>query len=118
MKTLKLLERPRRRQRRRLPGRESRPSRPRRRPSRHGIEEAARYKGVAVELDKEKRLVESDLTTARGAYGRIKEALLKSEIARGATEEAEKNAHEDLEAERTRSHGLSDDIDHLKKMLR
>jgi hypothetical protein len=29
----------------------------------------------------------------------MKEELLKSEIARGTTEEAEKKAHEDLEAE-------------------
>ena len=77
-----------------------------------------RYKGVAAELDKEKRLIELDLAAARSAYGRIKEALLKSEIARGAAEEAEKKAHEDLEAKQTRSCGFSDDVDRLKKMLR
>ena len=48
----------------------------------------------------------------------MKEALLTSEIARGAVEEAKKKAREDLEAEQTRSRGLSDDIDRLKKMLR
>ena len=69
-------------------------------------------------MDKEKRLIEADLTAARSAYGRIKEALLKSEITRGTTEEAEKKAREDLKAERTHSRGLSDDVDRLKKMLR
>ena len=43
-------------------------------------EEAARYKGTAAELDKEKRLVESDLAAAWSAYGGVKEALLTSEI--------------------------------------
>jgi chromosome segregation ATPase len=80
-------------------------------------EEAARYKDKAIELDKGKRLVESDLAAARSAYGRVKEALLKSEIARGTIEEAKRKAHEDLEAERTRSRGLSNDIDRLKKAL-
>ena len=80
-------------------------------------EEAARYKGAAAELDKEKRLVDSDLAAARSAYGGVKEALLTSEIARGAVEEDEKKAHEDLDAEQTRSRGLFDDVDRLKKML-
>ena len=44
-------------------------------------EEASRYKGEAVELDKGKRLVESDLAVARGNYSGLKEELLKSEIA-------------------------------------
>jgi len=79
---------------------------------------AARYKGVATELDKEKRLVESDLVAVQNAYHRIKEEHLKSEIARGATEEAGKKAHDDLEVERTRSRGLSDDVDRVKRMLR
>ena len=61
-------------------------------------EETTRYKGTATELGKEKRLMESDLAAAQSAYGRVKEALLMSEIARGAMEEAEKKAHEDLEA--------------------
>jgi hypothetical protein len=38
------------------------------------------YKDVAIELDKKKRLVESDLAATRIAYGGVKEALLKSEI--------------------------------------
>jgi len=46
-------------------------------------EEVARYKGEAIELDKRKRLVESDLADARSNYARMKEALLTSEIARG-----------------------------------
>jgi len=53
-------------------------------------EEVARYKDEAVELDKGKRLVESDLAAAKSAYGRLKEALLKSKITRGTVEEAEK----------------------------
>jgi len=81
-------------------------------------EEAARYKGAAAELDMEKRLVESDLITARNAYDRIKEELLKNKIARGDVVEAEKKACEDLETERIRSNGLSDDVDRLKRMLR
>jgi len=73
---------------------------------------------VAAELDKEKRLVESDLAAAWSAYGGVKEALLTSEITRGAAEEAEKKAHEDLETEQARSCRLSDDVDYLKKTPR
>jgi hypothetical protein len=62
-------------------------------------EEAARYEDEAVELDKGKRLVESELAAAQSSYAGVKEALLKSEIARGAMEEAERKTHEDLEAE-------------------
>ena len=62
--------------------------------------------------------MELDLAATRSTYGRVKEALLTSEIARGAAEEAEKKAHEDLEAEQTRSRGLSNEVDRLKKMLR
>ena len=80
-------------------------------------EEAAWYKGEAIDLDKGKRLVESDLAAVRSNYVGLKEALLKSELARGATEEANKKAREDLEAEQARSRGLSDDIDRLKKAL-
>jgi hypothetical protein len=82
------------------------------------LEEAVRYKDEAVEMDKGKRLIESDLAAAQSAYGGLKEALLKSEIARGATEEVEKKAREDLEAERARSCGLSNDVDRLKKAQR
>ena len=62
--------------------------------------------------------MESDLAAARSAYGEVKEALLTSEIARGAVEEAKKKTREDLEVERTCSRGLSDDVDRLKKMHR
>jgi len=77
-----------------------------------------RYKGAATKLDKEKSLIESDLITARSAYRGEKEELLNREIAQGAVEEAEKKAREDLETERIRSSGLSDDVDRLKRMLR
>jgi len=80
-------------------------------------EEVARYKDAAAELDKEKSLVKSDLASAREAYCELKEEFVKSKIARSAAEEAGKKAHEDLEAERIRSRGLSDDVDRLKKML-
>ena len=81
-------------------------------------EEVARYKGEAIELDKGKRLAESDLVATRGNYARLKEELLRSEITRGAVEEPEKKACEDLKAERARSCSLSDNIDRLKKALR
>ena len=80
-------------------------------------EEAARYKGEAIDLDKGKRLVESDLAAAWSNYVGLKEVLLKSEITRGTTEEAEKKAREDLKAKQARSCGLSDDIDRLKKAV-
>ena len=83
-----------------------------------GEKHRQRYKDEAVKLDNGKRLVESDLATTWSAYGGLKEALLKSEIARSTVEEAEKKAREDLEAERACSHGLSDDVDRLKKALR
>ena len=78
-------------------------------------EEAVHYKVVAAELDKEKRLVESDLVAVRDAYCGIKEEHLKSKIARGTVEEAGKKARDDLEVERTRSHGLSDNVDRLRE---
>ena len=81
-------------------------------------EEAARYKDEAVELDRGKRLIESDLATARSSYAGLKVAHLKSEIAQSAAEEAEKKAREDLEVEQARSRGLSDDIDRIKRALR
>ena len=62
-------------------------------------EEVARYKDEVVELDKGKRLMESELAAARSNYARMKEALLNNEIARGAAKEAERKAREDLEAE-------------------
>jgi len=80
-------------------------------------EVAAYYKDVTAELNKEKSLVKSDLASAREAYPELKVECAKSEIARSAVEEAGKKAREDLEAERLRSRSLSDDVDHLKKML-
>jgi len=47
----------------------------------------------------------------------MKVECVKSEIARSAAEEAEKKTREDLEAERTRSRGLSDEVDRLKRVL-
>jgi hypothetical protein len=44
-------------------------------------EEAMRYKDEPVDLDRGKRLVESDLVAARSNYARLKEALMNSEIA-------------------------------------
>ena len=42
---------------------------------------------------------------------------VNGEIARSAAEEAKKKALKDLEAERIRSRGLSDDVDRLKGEL-
>jgi len=42
---------------------------------------------------------------------------VNSEVARSFTEEAKKKALEDLEAERARSHSLSNDVGHLKRAL-
>ena len=75
------------------------------------------YKGAAAELDKENSLVESDIVATRSTYRGIKEELLKSEIARGVAEEAEKKVREDFQADRIRSHGLSENVDRLKRML-
>ena len=47
----------------------------------------------------------------------MKVECVKGEIARSAAEEAKKKALEDLEAERTRSRSLSDDVDRLKRAL-
>ena len=80
-------------------------------------EEAIFYKDAAAELDKEKGLIKADLASAREAYREVKEECVKSEIARSAVEEAGKKVLEDLEAERARSRGLSDDVDRLKRAL-
>jgi len=47
----------------------------------------------------------------------MKVECVNGEITRSAVEEAKKKALEDLEAERTRSRGLSDDVDRLKGEL-
>jgi len=80
-------------------------------------EEVVFYKDVVVELDKEKGLVKADLASAREAYREMKGECVKSEVTRSAAEEARKKALEDLEAERARSCGLSDDVDRLKRAL-
>ncbi|XP_021309108.1 axoneme-associated protein mst101(3)-like [Sorghum bicolor] len=80
-------------------------------------EEATHYKDAAAELDKENSLVKSDLASSQEAYSELKEECVKSKIARSAAEEAGKKAREDLEAERVRSCGLSDDVDRRKRML-
>ena len=81
------------------------------------LEEAVFYKDAAADLNKEKALFKADLASAREAYREIKGECVKSEIARSAVEEAKKKAQEDLEAERTRSRGLSDEVDRLKRAL-
>ena len=63
-------------------------------------DEALTYKKAAADLDKEKGLQQTELASARSA-----------------AEEAKKKALEDLEAEWTRSRGLSDDVDSLKGVL-
>ena len=55
------------------------------------------------------RKIETDLATAKVSYAAVK--------AQGVTEEKEKKANEELEKEKTRSHALADDVDHLKKVL-
>jgi len=80
-------------------------------------EEAIFYKDAAADLDKEKGLIKVDLDSAREAYREMKEECVKSEIAQSAIEEDGKKAQEDLEAERTRSRGLSDEVDRLKRAL-
>jgi len=80
-------------------------------------EEAVFYKDAAADLDKEKVLIKADLASAREAYEEMKVECVKGEIARSATEEAKKKALEDLEAERARSRGLSDEVDRLKRAL-
>jgi len=80
-------------------------------------EEAVFYKDAAAYLDKEKGLIKADLASAREAYREMKAVFVKSEIARSASEEAGKKAQKDLEAERTRSRGLSDEVDRLKRAL-
>jgi len=80
-------------------------------------EEAKFYKDAAADLDKEKALLTADVASARAVYQEMKVECVKGEIARSAAEEAKKKALEDLEAERTRSRSLSDDVDHLKRAL-
>jgi len=80
-------------------------------------EEALSYKNVVADLDKEKGLLKTDLDSIRESFQRMKAECVNSEIARSAAEEAKKKALEDLEAERARSHNLSDDVDRLKRVL-
>jgi len=80
-------------------------------------EEALSYKNAVADLDKEKGLLKTDLDSIRESFQRMKVECVNSEIARSATEEAKKKALEGLEAERARSHSLSDDVDRLKRAL-
>jgi len=63
------------------------------------------------------RKLETDLATAKESYAGVKALLLDYASAKGVTEEKEKKAHEELEKEKTHSHALADDVDHLKKVL-
>jgi len=80
-------------------------------------EEAKSYKDTAANLDKENALLKADLAFTRAVYQEMKVECVKGEIAQSATEEAKKKALEDLEAERTRSRSLSDDVDRLKRAM-
>jgi len=80
-------------------------------------EEAVFYKGAAIDLDNEKRLLRADLASARESFQKMKTECVKGEIVRSAAEEAKKKNQEDLEAERTCSRGLSDEVDRLKRLL-
>jgi len=80
-------------------------------------EEAKFYKDAAADLDKEKALLKADLASAQAVYQEMKVECVKGEITRSAAEEAKKKALEDLEAQRTRSRSLSDDVDRLKRAL-
>lgn len=80
-------------------------------------EEALSYKNAIVNLDKEKGLLKTELASTRETFQRMKVECVNGEIARSAAEEAKKKALEDLEAERTRSRSLSDDVDRVKRAL-
>jgi len=80
-------------------------------------DEALSYKNAAADLDKEKGLLKTDLASVRESFQRMKVECVNGEIVRSAGEEAKKKALEDLEAERTRSRSLSDDVDRLKRAL-
>jgi len=80
-------------------------------------DEALSYKNAAADLDKEKGLLKTELASTRETFQRMKVECVNGEIARSVTEEAKKKALEDLEAERTRSRSLSDDVNHLKRAL-
>jgi len=80
-------------------------------------EEALSYKNVVADLDKEKGLLQTELTSTRETFQRMKVECVNGEIASSAAEEAKKKALEDLEAERARSRSLSDEVDRLKRAL-
>ena len=80
-------------------------------------DEALSYKSAAADLDKEKGLLKTELASARETFQRMKVECVNGEIAWSTAEEAKKKALEDLEAERTRSRSLSDDVDRLKRAL-
>ena len=80
-------------------------------------DEALTYKNAAADLDKEKGLLKTELASARETFQRMKVECVNGEITRSATEETKKKALEDLEAERGRSHSLSNDVDRLKRAL-
>ena len=80
-------------------------------------DEASSYKNAAADLDKEKGLLKTELASARETFQRMKVECVNGEIGRSAADEAKKKALEDLEAERTRSCGFSDDVNRLKGEL-
>jgi len=80
-------------------------------------DEPLTYKNAAADLDKEKGLLQTELASARETFQRMKVECVNGEITRSAAEEAKKKALKDLEAERTHSRSLSDDVDRLKGEL-
>jgi len=80
-------------------------------------DEALSYKNAAVDLDKEKGLLKTELASAQESFERMKVECVNGEIARSTAEEAKKKAFEDLKVERTRSRSLSDDVDRMRRAL-
>jgi len=80
-------------------------------------EEAMFYKDAAANQDMEKGLLRADLASAQETFQKMKTECVKGVIAQSTAEEAKKKAQEDLDAERTRSRGLSDEVDRLKRVL-
>jgi hypothetical protein len=58
-----------------------------------------------VLLTEHTRKLETDLAAAKDSYTGVKALILDHAIAQGAMEENEKKAREELEKEKTRSHG-------------
>jgi hypothetical protein len=95
---------------------ERKPSKPRRMPQ--GLKKTRRRRRItqSCSLSTSGEL-EADLAAAKDNYAGVKTELLGHMIVQDAAEKNKRKARDELEKEKTHSHSLSNNVEHLKRVL-